>query len=90
VPEPVVPADLSALSGTSSCIIADWLIPGTFSTIQAEKRAGMAFREAVEEGISEHVRLKLPIYVSRSGGVVEISPEEILNLLTSEGDPENT
>jgi hypothetical protein len=64
--------------------------PDTILQLPMEKRAEMAFREAVEEVISEHVRLRLPIYVSRSGRVVELSPEEIHNLLTSQGDPENS
>jgi demethoxyubiquinone hydroxylase (CLK1/Coq7/Cat5 family) len=62
----------------------------TVLQLPMEKRAEMAFREAVEEVISEHLRLNLPIYVSRNGRVVELSPEEIHNLLTSEGSPEHT
>ena len=31
-----------------------------------EKRAEMAFQEAVDEVMDEHVRLHLPIYVSRA------------------------
>jgi demethoxyubiquinone hydroxylase (CLK1/Coq7/Cat5 family) len=61
--------------------------PDTILQLPMEKRAEMAFREAVEEVISEHLRLKLPIYVSRDGRVVELSPEEIHNLLASEGSP---
>jgi hypothetical protein len=38
VPERWSAADLSALSGTSFFIIADWLIPGTCSTIPAQDR----------------------------------------------------
>ena len=59
--------------------------PDTILQLPMEKRAEMAFREAVEGVISEHLRLKLPIYVSRDGRVVELSPEEIHNLLASEG-----
>lgn len=39
-----------------------------------EKRAEMAFREAVERVVEEHVRLKLPLHVWRDGKVVEVSP----------------
>jgi len=54
-----------------------------------EKRAEMAFREAVEEVIDEHVRLHLPIYVSHSGKVVELSPQEILDLRACDSDAGN-
>ena len=38
------------------------------------KRAEMAFKEAVEEVIDEHARLKLPLHVWRDGRVVAVSP----------------
>lgn len=39
-----------------------------------EKRAEMAFREAVEAVVEEHIRLKLPLHVWLDGKVVEVSP----------------
>ena len=42
-----------------------------------EKRAQMAFKEAVEEVIDEHVRLNLPLHIWRDGRVVELSPDEV-------------
>jgi hypothetical protein len=45
-----------------------------------EKRAEMAFREAVDEVIDEHARIGLPIYIGRDGKVVELSPDEVLEL----------
>lgn len=41
-----------------------------------EKRAEMAFKEAVEEVIDEHARLKLPLHIWRNGKVVALSPDE--------------
>jgi hypothetical protein len=37
----------------------------------------MAFKEAVEEVIDEHARLKLPLHVWRNGKVVALSPDEV-------------
>jgi len=42
-----------------------------------EKRAEIAFKEAVEEVIDEHARLGLPLYIWRDGKVVGLSAEEI-------------
>ncbi len=42
-----------------------------------EKRAEMAFKEAVAEVIDEHARLKLPLHVWRHGKVVAVSPEKV-------------
>ena len=42
-----------------------------------EKRAEMAFKEAVEEVIDEHARLGLPLHIWRNGKVVGLSPEEM-------------
>lgn len=42
-----------------------------------EKRAEMAFQEAVEEVIDEHARLGLPFYVWQNGKVVGLSAREI-------------
>ncbi len=40
----------------------------------------MAFREAVEEVIDEHVRLGLPIYIGRDGKVVKLSADEVRSI----------
>ena len=40
-----------------------------------EKRAEMAFKEAVEEVIDEHARLNLPIHIRRNGKAVKIFPK---------------
>ena len=48
-----------------------------------EKRAEMAFKEAVEEVIDEHARLGLPLHIWRDGKVVALSPDEVLELSTS-------
>ena len=42
-----------------------------------EKRAEMAFREAVEEVIDEHARLGLPLHIWRNGKVVALSAQEV-------------
>ena len=42
-----------------------------------EKRAEMAFKEAVEEVIDEHARLRLPLYIWRDGKVVGLSAQEV-------------
>lgn len=60
-------------------------VPDNAPELPMEQRAEMAFREAVEEVIEEHVLLRLPIYISRNGEVVELSPEEIRNLQASNG-----
>jgi hypothetical protein len=54
-----------------------------------EKRAEMAFREAVEEVMDEHVRPHLPIYVSHCGKAVALSPQEILELRACDSDTGN-
>jgi hypothetical protein len=48
-----------------------------------EKRAEMAFKEAVEEVIDEHARLGLPLHIWRDGKVVALSAEEVLELSRS-------
>jgi hypothetical protein len=45
-----------------------------------EKRAEMAFKEAVAEVIDEHARLGLPLYIGRAGRVVELSPDKVRRL----------
>lgn len=45
-----------------------------------EKRAEIAFKVAVANAIDEHARLGLPIYIWREGQVVELSPEDVLEL----------
>ena len=42
-----------------------------------ERRAEIAFKEAVEEVIDEHARLGLPLYIWRDGKVVELSAQEV-------------
>jgi hypothetical protein len=42
-----------------------------------QKRALMAFREAVDEVVSEHERLGLPIYILRNGKVVAVPAQEV-------------
>jgi hypothetical protein len=42
-----------------------------------EKRAEMAFREAVDEVIDEHARLGLPLHIWRNGKVVALSAQEV-------------
>jgi len=45
-----------------------------------EKRAELAFQEAVQEVIAEHARLGLPLYVGRKGKVVKLSPNQVRRL----------
>lgn len=42
-----------------------------------EKRAELAFREAVDEVILEHARLGLPLYIGHEGKVVRLSPAKV-------------
>jgi hypothetical protein len=42
-----------------------------------EKRAEMAFKEAVEDVIDEHARLGLPLHVWQNGKVVGLSAREV-------------
>ena len=42
-----------------------------------EKRAELAFREAVDEVITEHSRLGLPLYIGRNGKVVKLPPNKV-------------
>jgi len=51
--------------------------PKNVLRLPLEKRAEMAFKEAVEEVIDEHARLGLPLHVWRDGKVVGLSPEEM-------------
>jgi len=44
--------------------------------LSLEKRAEMAFQEAVAEVVNEHARLKLPLHVWRNGKVVALSAPE--------------
>jgi hypothetical protein len=48
-----------------------------------EKRAELAFQEAVDEVIVEHARLGLPLYIGRNGKVVKLSPKKVLSLSRS-------
>jgi len=51
--------------------------PKNVLRLPLEKRAEMAFKEAVEEVIDEHARLGLPLHVWRDGKAVGLSPEEM-------------
>jgi hypothetical protein len=42
-----------------------------------EKRAEMAFKEAVEEVIDEHARLGLPLHIWQNGKAVGLSARQI-------------
>jgi hypothetical protein len=48
-----------------------------------EKRAELAFQEAVNEVISEHARLGLPLYIGQNGKVVKLSPKKVRGLSRS-------
>jgi hypothetical protein len=48
-----------------------------------EKRAELAFQEAVDEVIVEHARLGLPLYIGRNGKVVRLSPKKVRSLSRS-------
>ena len=52
-------------------------VPKSVLRLPMEKRAELAFKEAVEEVIDEHARLGLPLYIWRDGKVVGVSAEEI-------------
>jgi len=52
-------------------------VPKSVLRLPMEKRAELAFKEAVEEVIDEHARLGLPLYVWRNGKVVGLSAKEI-------------
>ena len=52
-------------------------VPKRVLRLPLEKRAEIAFKEAVEEVIDEHARLGLPLYIWRDGKVVGLSAEEI-------------
>jgi len=42
-----------------------------------EKRAELALREAVDEVISEHARLGLPLYIGQDAKVIKLSPKKV-------------
>lgn len=52
-------------------------VPKSVLRLPLEKRAEIAFKEAVEEVIDEHARLGLPLYVWRDGKVVGLSAQEV-------------
>jgi len=52
-------------------------VPKSVLRLPLEKRAEIAFKEAVEEVIDEHARLGLPLYIWRDGKVVGLSTKEI-------------
>jgi len=52
-------------------------VPQSVLRLPLEKRAEIAFKEAVEEVIAEHARLDLPLYIWRDGKVVGLSAQEV-------------
>ena len=52
-------------------------VPKSVLRLPLEKRAEIAFKEAVEEVIDEHARLGLLLYIWRDGKVVGLSAQEI-------------
>ncbi len=54
-------------------------VPKSVLRLPLEKRAEIAFKEAVEEVIDEHARLGLPLYIWRDGKVVGLSAQEVRN-----------
>jgi len=52
-------------------------VPKSVLRLPLEKRAEIAFKEAVEEVINEHARLGLPLYIWRDGKVVGLSAQEV-------------
>ena len=52
-------------------------VPKSVLRLPLEKRAEIAFKEAVAEVIDEHARLDLPLYIWRDGKVVELSAQEV-------------
>ena len=48
-----------------------------------ERRAELAFQEAVDGVIVEHARLGLPLYIGRNGKVVKLSPKKVRSLSRS-------
>lgn len=53
------------------------------SRLPLEKRAELAFREAVDDVISEHARLGLPLYIGQNAKVVKLSPKKVRALSRS-------
>lgn len=52
-------------------------VPKSVLRLPLEKRAEIAFKEAVEEVVDEHARLGLPLYIWRDGKVVGLSAQEV-------------
>ena len=52
-------------------------VPKNVLRLPLEKRAEMAFKEAVEEVIDEHARLGLPLHIWHNGKVAALSAEEV-------------
>jgi len=51
-------------------------VPKSVLRLPLERRAEMAFKEAVEEVIDEHARLGLPLHILRDGKVVSLSARD--------------
>ena len=52
-------------------------VPKNILRLPLEKRAEIAFKEAVEGVIDEHARLGLPLYIWRDGKVVGLTAQEL-------------
>jgi hypothetical protein len=51
--------------------------------LSLQQRAELALREAVDDVISEHARLRLPLFVGKNGRVVKLSPRKVRDLSRS-------
>ena len=51
--------------------------------LSLQQRAELALREAVDEVISEHARLGLPLFVGKNGRVVKLSLRKVRELSRS-------
>jgi hypothetical protein len=52
-------------------------LPVNILDLPLEERALMALQAAVEQGIEEHIREGLPLYIWRDGKVVAVPPKEL-------------
>lgn len=52
-------------------------VPKKVLRLPLEKRAEMAFKEAVKAVVDEHARLRLPLHVWRNGKVVALSARAV-------------
>lgn len=61
-------------------------VPKKILRLPLEKRAEMAFKEAVEGVIDEHARLGLPLHIWRDGKVVAISARTMRRITVATTD----